>query len=329
MASNVLVFVERREGEIKRPSLESISAAVALARTLGGTVDALALGPQAAASAPEVARYGAQRLHVVEHPALEHYAPEAYAACLAQAAQAAEAAVLLLPATSMGKDLAARATARLGTACASDLVEVEVDANGTLRGKRPVYSGKAIARVAIPAARPAVATLRPNVFPLAAPDDSLQAEVLAMELPLAPEQIRLRAVELKKGAEQEQDVAEAAIVVSGGRGLKEPGNFSLIRELAQALGGAVGASRAVVDAGWIEHAHQVGQTGKVVSPTLYVACGISGAIQHLAGMSSSKVIVAINKDPEAPIFKVADYGIVGDLFEVVPALTRAVKQLKS
>jgi electron transfer flavoprotein alpha subunit len=326
MAGNILVFVERRGGQIKRPSLESIGAARDLARTLGGSLDALALGPGAGDCAGELAGYGVERLYCVEDPAVEMYAPEAYAACVAEAAKSSQATVLLLPATVMGKDVAARAAARLGTACASDLVELEVKEDGTLSGKRPVYSGKAFARVSIPKARPAMATLRPNVFSAGEAEEGRQAEVISLPLPLAPEQIRVRTVEIKKAAEEELDVSEASIVVAGGRGLKEPENFSLVRELAQALGGALGASRAVVDVGWIEHAHQVGQTGKVVSPTLYIACGISGAIQHLAGMSSSKVIVAINKDPEAPIFGVADYGIVGDLLEIVPAMTRAVKE---
>ena len=329
MAGNVLVFAERRDGEIKRASLEAVSTGRRLADGTGGGVDVLALGPGAADLAGEVARYGADRLHCIEEPFLELYAAEAYAACLAETARNCDAATVLVPATVMGKDLAARATARLGTACASDLVEVEALEGGGLRGKRPVYSGKAYAWVSIPSARPAVATLRPNVFRLGTPDDSRTVEVIQADCPLGEDRLRVRTVRVEKAARQEQDVAEAGIIVSGGRGLKEPENFALIRELAGALGGAVGASRAVVDAGWISHAHQVGQTGKVVSPSLYIACGISGAIQHLAGMSSSKVIVAINKDPDAPIFKVADYGIVGDLFDVVPAVTSEVRKLKS
>jgi len=329
MANNVLVFVERREGQVKKPSLEAISAGAGLAKTLGGKLAAVALGPGASDAAAEVARYGADKLYCAEAAHLELFAAEAYAACLAEAAGRAEAALVLLPATVMGRDVAARATAILETACASDLVEVEVNADGVLRGRRPVYSGKAYAWVSIPAARPAVATLRPNVFPLADPDDGRQAEVETFDSPVGEDQLGARAVRIEKADDAELDVAEASIIVSGGRGMKDPENFSILGQLAGALGGAVGASRAAVDAGWIPHAHQVGQTGKVVSPTLYVACGISGAIQHLAGMSSSKVIVAINKDPEAPIFKVADYGIVGDLFEVVPALTASVKQHKS
>jgi electron transfer flavoprotein alpha subunit len=327
MAGNILVFAERRDGQTKRPGLEAISTARRLAGVTGGRVVVVALGPGAAAEATQLAGYGADVVHVYEEGFLELYQAEAYAACLAASARDGEAAVVLAPATVMGKDVGARAAARLGAACASDLVEVDLESSGVLRGKRPVYSGKAYASISIPAGGVAVATLRPNVFPLAQPDNSRTATVESRTSPVTEDQLRVRTIKVEKAEQQELDVSEAGIVVAGGRGLKEAENFSLIRDLAQALGGAVGASRAVVDAGWIPHAHQVGQTGKVVSPTLYVACGISGAIQHLAGMSSSKVIVAINKDADAPIFKVADYGIVGDLFELVPALTEAVRKL--
>ncbi len=326
-AGNILVFAERREGQVKRSSLEAVATARGLADAIGAAVDVVALGTDAASCAQEVAQWGADRLFAVEGDHLELYAAEAYAACLAEAVGQAGAATVLLGATVMGKELAARTAARLGTACASDLIEIELDGEGRLRGKRPVYSGKALATVSIPRARPAFATLRPNVFPLGSADPARTADVVELAPAVGPDDLAVRVVALNKPRQQELDVAEASIIVAGGRGLKEPENFGLIRELAAALGGAVGASRAVVDTGWIPHAHQVGQTGKVVSPSLYVACGISGAIQHLAGMSSSKTIVAINKDPDAPIFKLADYGIVGDLFEVVPALTKAVKRL--
>ena len=328
MAGNVLVFAERRDGQVKRSSLEAICVARRLADKLGGRVDVLALGPGAAAAADEAAPYGADRVLFVEDPKLELYAVQAYAACLAEAAAASEAGVVLVSATVMGKDLAPRATARMDTACASDLIEVDVEADGTLRGRRPVYAGRALAGVAIPKSRPAVATLRPNVFSLSEPDAGRKAEAVPLEVSLGDDQFLVKTVEVRKAAQQELDVAEASVIVAGGRGLKEAENFSILRDLAGALDGAVGASRAVVDSGWIGHASQVGQTGKVVSPNLYIACGISGAIQHLAGMSSSKVIVAVNKDPEAPIFKVADYGIVGDLLEVVPAMTEAVRKIK-
>jgi electron transfer flavoprotein alpha subunit len=329
MAQNVLVFLERRDGAIKRPSFEAIAVAARLANQVGGEVQALALGPGAAGHASEVGVRGVARLHVCEHAALETYAAEPYAAALADAARRADAAVVLAAGTAMGRDVAPRATARLGTACASDLIEVDLDADGTLHGKRPVYSGRAFARVSIRGVRPAVGTLRPNAFATAPQTGDAPAKVLGFDPSVAPEAARVRTVEVRRAQAQRLDVSEASIVVSGGRGLQDPTHFALIRGLADALGGAVGASRAVVDAGWIEHAHQVGQTGKVVSPDLYVACGISGAVQHLAGMSSSKVIVAINKDPDAPIFKIADYGIVGDLFQIVPALTEEIRKLRS
>jgi electron transfer flavoprotein alpha subunit len=329
MSGNVLVLAERRGGDLKRPTFEILGVARRLADASGGHVVALALGPGAAASAETVARYGADRLFACEADFLELYAPEAYAAALADAARKAEATVVLVAATALGRDVAPRAAARLGVGCLSDLIEVEPAEGGGLRGRRPVYSGKAIATVSVPAGvRPAVATLRPNVFPAPPPAAGRSAEVVPLEAPIPAGALRARTVRVEKPAEQEADVAEASIVVSGGRGLKAPENFSLVRDLAKVLGGAVGASRAVVDAGWIGHAHQVGQTGKVVSPNLYVACGISGAIQHLAGMSSSKVIVAVNKDPEAPIFKAADYGIVGDVFEVLPKLTEEIRKIK-
>jgi electron transfer flavoprotein alpha subunit len=327
MAINVLVFAERRDGEIRRPTLEAVSTARRLAGE--GRVDVLALGPGASGVAEEVAVHGADRVLAAEASHLELYAPEAYAATLAEAAKSAEAVVVLVPATILGRDLAPRAAARLETGLLSEVVELEYDDAKGLRGRRPVYSGKALAWAAIPKARPAFATLRPNVFPVSDPESGKSAEVVAFDAALGEDRLRVRTVTVEKAAQQEVDVTEANVVVAGGRGLKEAENFSVIRELASALGAAVGASRAVVDAGWISHGNQVGQTGKVVSPNLYIACGISGAIQHLAGMSSSKVIVAINKDAEAPIFNVADYGIVGDLLEIVPKLTEEIRKLES
>jgi electron transfer flavoprotein alpha subunit len=328
MAANVLVFAERREGALKRVALQALSAARSAADTLGGDVVVLALGSGAGELAAELGKHGADRLLVADAAWLDMYAPEAYAATLAAAAGDAEAGLILVPATSMGKDLAPRVAAALKTGMFSDVTGLEAKADGAMRCTRPVFSGKAMATVAMPTARPCVASLRPNVFPVQETAGG-EAAITAMEPGIGEDKVRVRAVRLEKPGEVELDVAEASAIVSGGRGIKDPENFKLVRELAEPLGAAVGASRAVVDAGWIAHSHQVGQTGKVVSPNLYIACGISGAIQHLAGMSSSKVIVAINKDPEAPIFKVADYGIVGDLFEVIPKLTEAVKALNS
>jgi electron transfer flavoprotein alpha subunit len=228
----------------------------------------------------------------------------------------------------MGRDLLPRVAARLGVGLAQDCIEMRIVEGQQLECVRPIYAGKAYARVR-PTMVPAMATLRPNVFSLGAADTARGAETETFTPELSAEQIHASVKETKASSGQKVELTEANIIVSGGRGVKGPENFPMIEQLADALGGALGASRAAVDAGWIDHQHQVGQTGKTVSPTLYVACGISGAIQHLAGMSSSKYIVAINKDPEAPIFNVADYGIVGDIFAVVPALTEAVKKLKS
>ena len=324
--SVILVLLERRGGELKAAGLQAVSTARQLADATGDEVVAVAFGSNASSCAAAAGAHGATRLLAVEDAALDAYVPEAYAATLAAAAKDVAADTVLVPGTSLGRDVAARAAARLGTGLLSDVVELTRTAGGALRGRRPVYSGKAYAWESIPDARPSMATLRPNVF-AARPAGTGPAAVVPFATAAVP--VRARAVRLEQPASQEIDVAEASIVVSGGRGLKAPEHFALIRGLAGVLGGAVGASRAVVDAGWISHAHQVGQTGKVVSPSLYIACGISGAIQHLAGMSSSKVIVAINKDPEAPIFKAASYGIVGDVFEVVPKLTDEIRKLRA
>ena len=326
MSRDVLVFVERRGGETKRPALEALTVARRLAGRTGGRVVALAVGSGASAASTAAGEHGADLLLVWESESVDAYVPEAYASAAAAAVESSSPAIVLFSGTAMGRDVAGRAAARLQAPCAVDLVEIDV-VDGALVGKRPVYSGKAFARVRASLQEgPVFASLRPNVFPVQAAASG-PAEV--QPLTGADDAARARTISVDKPAEAELDVAEATIVVSGGRGLKGAENFSLIRDLAKALGGAVGASRAVVDAGWIDHAHQVGQTGKVVSPELYIACGISGAIQHLAGMSSSKVIVAINKDREAPIFQVATYGIVADLFEVVPKITDEVRKLKA
>jgi len=328
MGAPVLVFLERRDGVLRRPTLEALGVACRLAGTLGGEVHALAVGPERGDAAEVAARHGARRVYWVDEPALRYYCTEAYAACLASAAHEAQATLVLLGGSALGRDLAPRTAARLGTACVTDLTEIDIESDGTLHGSRPVYSGRAVARVVVPRARPIVATLRPNVFPVSSSASHPAAEIVDLACPIPPESWGVRTIEVRAAGPKELDVTEASIVVSGGRGLQDPANFALVRDLADALGGAVGASRAVVDAGWIPHAHQVGQTGKVVSPSLYVACGISGAVQHLAGMSSAKTIVAINKDPDAPIFQIADYGIVGDLFEIVPALTAEIRRLR-
>jgi electron transfer flavoprotein alpha subunit len=324
MASGILVFIEARQGAVKKTSLEALSAAHTLAAALAEPVTALVVGPLDPSA--DLARLAADRVLRAEHELLASYAPEAYAGTLAAAAAACDPRIILGSASALGRDFLPRAAARLGVGLAQDSTEVRI-VEGKLECVRPIFAGKALARVRL-TRLPAMATLRPNVFPVA-PDDGVRtAEVVQFSPPLDPGKIRARATAVTASPGQKVELTEASIIVSGGRGLKGPENFPMIQDLADALGGAMGASRAAVDAGWIDHQHQVGQTGKTVSPTLYIACGISGAIQHLAGMSSSKYIVAINKDPEAPIFKLADYGIVGDLFTIVPALAQEIRKLK-
>jgi electron transfer flavoprotein alpha subunit len=318
--AHILTFAEQRDGKLRRASLEVVSEARRLASSLGATVSAVLIGPGSEALAGELATYGADEVRVFGDAALAAYATESWARAFAQAIGDTKPSVVLLPFTSLGKDLAPRAAAKVGAGLASDCVALEVK-GGRLAARRPMYAGKAYAAVSW-AGEPQMATLRPNVFPLGQPDTARRASVVTATVDASA---RAKAIAVRATAQGKVQLTEAQVIVSGGRGLKGPENFHLVESLAEAMGAAVGASRAVVDAGWVDHQMQVGQTGKTVSPTLYVACGISGAIQHLAGMSSSKYIVAINKDKDAPIFKVADYGILGDVFEVLPKLTEAAK----
>jgi electron transfer flavoprotein alpha subunit len=319
MMAGILVFVEQRNGVIRQASLQAISEAH---RQAGGDVAAVLVGSGVGDAAAGLGAYGTAKVFVADDPNLALYSSEGYGEAVAKAVEAAAPDAVFFAGTAMGRDLAPRVAAKLGVGALADVVALEKDGDQFV-ARRPVYSGKAFATVDSAGAKPQVISLRPNVF--AVEETGGSAEVVALDgLSLA---IRAVVKELVDTGGGELDVAEADIIVSGGRGLKGPENFALIRSLAEALGGAVGASRAAVDAGWIAHKHQVGQTGKVVSPSLYIAAGISGAIQHLAGMSSSKIIVAINKDPDAPIFKIADYGIVGDLFDVIPPMVEEVKKL--
>ncbi len=320
---SILVFVEQRDGAIRSISREALGEATRLAASLGGPV----VGVCAAASDPGLAalgQAGADRVLLATNPAFALYDAAGYAAAVAKAVEAVGPDVVLFGATTMGRDLAPRVAARLGVGLATDCTALAVE-GGRLVARRPVFAGKAFQKVAFPK-KPALASLRPKVFAaIERPGASAAVEPLALEYDAAAS--RAHVVRVAESGGGRVDLTEAEIVVSGGRGMKGPEHFGLIEDLAQALGASVGASRAVVDLGWRPHAEQVGQTGKTVSPRLYVAVGISGAIQHLAGMTSSRCIVAINKDPEAPIFKIADYGIVGDAFEVVPALATAVRDL--
>jgi electron transfer flavoprotein alpha subunit len=325
MGNNVLIFAEQRDGALKKVAFEMLNAGADLAGQLGGSVQAVVLGSGMDGLPQALAQYGAAKVYVADDPALQPYSSEAYTATLAQVIAEAQPAVLLIGATAMGKDLAPRLAARLGVGLASDCTALEID-GGRLLATRPIFAGKALAKVKLNG-EPQMASVRPNVLPAREPDPAAAADV--QQVAAVADKVRARVVDILGAGEGEIDVAEADIIVSGGRGVGGPEGFVPIQNLARALGAAVGASRAAVDAGWIPHSHQVGQTGKTVTPNLYIACGVSGAIQHLAGMKTAKVIVAVNKDPEAPIFKLANYGIVGDLFEVLPALEKEFKALLS
>jgi len=321
--ASILAVIEQRDGVVKRVSHEALTVARSLADAEQGTVTALVIGP--VADTGSLGAHGADHIVLVADEALRLYQPAAYAAAVVAHVKADGCAAIVLSATALGKDLGPRIAARLECTLAADVTSATAEPEGVVV-ERPVYAGKAVYRLRM-TGTPRVITVRPNsVTPVEA------ARSGAMEQAKAPTgaEGRSRTVSVKEPPGAKLDVAEASIIVSGGRGLKEPKNFALLEELAAAIGGAaVGASRAVVDAGWRPHADQVGQTGKTVSPNLYVAVGISGAIQHVAGMRNAKVIVAINKDKDAPIFKIADYGIVGDLFEIVPRLTEAIRKLRA
>jgi len=316
----ILVFIEVREQKIKKSSCEAVVAASAVAKQLNGTVIALLAGHGIQGLAAGIGAYGAAKVIVVDDPALSKHSNTAYARVIAEVARTQQAGMVFLSASQMGKDLAPRVAVKLEAGLASDCTALTVQGD-QLTATRPVYAGKALAEVRI-TTPVKVFTLRPNVF-TAVPGASTAA-VEQVTVPL--EQADLRSVVSDTTVSTGRpDVTEADVVVSGGRGLKGPEHFALVERLADVLGAAVGASRAVVDAGWRPHEEQVGQTGKTVAPTLYIACAISGAVQHLAGMSSSKCIVAINKDKDAPIFQIADYGIVGDVFEILPELTTQLR----
>ncbi|MFL5579709.1 MAG: electron transfer flavoprotein subunit alpha/FixB family protein [Gemmatimonadaceae bacterium] len=323
---NVFAFAEARGGELRKAALEAVTAARKAADAQGGEVHALLLGaPGIGAKAETLGRHGADVVHVVEHAGFADYNPEAAAATAAERIKAGGYAVAVFSASAQGRDLAPRVAARLGVPLASDLTSFE-SSGGGLTGKHFLNIGKVVATVTVKA-QPAVLTLRPGAVQ---PVESAKAgRVEAAQPATDPGASRVKVTKTIQGNKGRPDLGEAPVIVSGGRGLKAPENFKLVEELADAFGNAaVGATRAVTDEGWRPHSDQIGQTGRTVSPQLYVAVGISGAIQHLAGMRTSKTIVAINKDKEAPIFKIADYGVVGDVFEIVPALTAAIKEAK-
>jgi electron transfer flavoprotein alpha subunit len=325
--ANIFAFVETRGTDVRKVGLEAVTAARLLAdKSGGGEVHALLLGPPGiAAKAAQLGQYGADGVIVVEHAALANYSPEVATATAADRIKSGGYRAAIFSTSAQGRDLAPRVAARLGVSVVTDVLSFDLEGD-TLVVRHPVNIGQVIATLSI-SGTPAVIAMRPNVI---APAKNAKAgKVESAQPAIDPASTRVKVIETRQGGSGKLDLAEAPVVIAGGRGLKAAENFKLVEDLASAFGNAaVGATRAVTDDGWRPHSDQIGQTGRLVSPELYIAVGISGAVQHLAGMRTSKTIVAINKDKDAPIFKVADYGIVGDVFEVVPALTEAVREAK-
>ncbi|MFO7986322.1 MAG: electron transfer flavoprotein subunit alpha/FixB family protein [Desulfatiglandaceae bacterium] len=327
MAQGVWTIAEQRDGDFRKITYEIVSEGRRLADALGQELTVVLLGSNIKDKAAELGHYGADHIQVADDPRLEPYTTDGYVSVISQLIKANDPAVLLLGASVEGKDLSARLAGKLDVGMAQDCTAFAIE-DGNLVATRPIYAGKAYTKVAFEDSIPQLVTARPNVMSIAEPDTSRSAQVMDADFSLDDGDLKTKVVDVIRDESGKIDLTEAEKIVSGGRGMKGPENYNILEELADAIGGTVGASRSAVDAGWRPHSDQVGQTGKVVSPNLYVACGISGAIQHLAGMSTSKVIVAINKDEDAPIFQKADYGVVADLFDVVPALTEEAKKLQ-
>jgi electron transfer flavoprotein alpha subunit len=324
--AGIWIFAEQRGGELKKVSFELLTVGRNLADRVGEELGALLLGNGVEMLAPELAKYGADRVLLADSADLKDFLTEPYTSVICDAVKAHDPSILLFSATTMGRDLSPRVAARLGTGLATDCTGLDINDAGLLNIKRPMFAGKLFANAVFNDAKPQIASVRPNVMP--AQESPKAGEVVKLEVQIDPSRVRTRLAEIKKDTGARVDLTEAKIIVSGGRGMKGPENFSILEKLVTTLGSeaTVGASRSAVDAGWRPHSDQVGQTGKTVTPDLYIACGISGAVQHLAGMSSSKYIVAINKDPDAPIFQKADYGIVEDLFKIVPLITEELEK---
>jgi len=325
----VWVIAEQRHGKLMNVSLELISEGRKLADKLGEKLTAVLLGDNVSHLADFLIYQGADKVILAEHPLLLNYTTDAYSKVLYKLITERRPEIILIGATFIGRDLAPRLSARLGTGLTADCTKLEVDDERKLLQTRPAFGGNLMATIITPNHRPQMATVRPGVMKKSEPDKSRKGEIEKVDVEIFEKDLRVVIERIVKEAKHVVNLEEAEVIVAGGRGLGSAEGFKLLEELADLLGGVVGASRAAVDSGWIHSSHQVGQTGKTVRPKLYIACGISGAIQHLAGMQGSHVIVAINKNPEAPIFKVADYGLVGDLYQIVPLLIEEIKKIKS
>ena len=336
---NVWVYIETEKGDAKNVGLELLNPAKELAAYHNEKVIAAVVGYKTEEAVKKAFAYGADEVVVVDGPEYDEYSTDAYVNAIVELCNKYKPSALLIGATNNGRDMGPRISCRLQTGLTADCTALAIyndpnkpddEANGCVGWTRPAFGGNLMATITCPGHRPQIGTVRPGVFKKVEPDESRTGNVTKEDIHMDQADIRTKLIEfIKEEGAELVNLEEADIIVSGGRGVKGPEGFAPIRELAEAIGGVVGASRAAVDAGWIPHAHQVGQTGKTVGPKLYIACGISGAIQHRAGMASSECIIAINKDPEAPMFDIADYGIVGDLFEIVPALTAEIKKYKA
>lgn len=327
---NLWVFIETDdEGNAASVGLELLTPGRELADELGEKLVAVIIGNNNDKAVKETMPYGVDQVISVQSPKLNNYNTDGYAYAMTAVIEKFKPSVLMVGATIIGRDFTPRVSCRLRTGLTADCTSVGIDESKNIAWTRPAFGGNLMATILCEKTRPQIGTIRPGVYKKKGPDHEHEAEIITINLEIPDSIIRVKRIDtIREVAEAMVKLEDAEIIVSGGRGLGKAENFSYIEDLANALGGAVGASRAAVDAGWIPHVHQVGQTGKTVAPKVYIACGISGAIQHLAGMSGSDCIVAINKDPDAPIFKVADYGIVGDLFTVLPAMTSAIEEIK-
>ncbi len=331
MAAQIWIIAEQRDGKLKKVNFEILSQARKIADKLKAEVTAILLGHDVGSLAGILGHYGADNVLLCDSPLLRNYSNEGYAQTIADLVAEHQVDILLGSATVMGRDLLPRISTKLATGLASDCAALDVNQDGKLVLKRPIFAGKVIVDALLVDSPLQMASIRPNVLSVSPPDETRKVNLTKVEVKIQSEKIRAKIREIIKTAKERVDLTEARIIISGGRAMKTSENFKMLEDLAHAFGegATIGASRAAVDSGFAPHDIQVGQTGKVVNPELYIACGISGAIQHLAGMQTSKCIIAINKDPEAPIFQRANYGIIGDLFQIVPLLTQEIKKTRS
>ena len=324
---NVWIFAEQREGKIAPVVIELLGEGRKLAKEVDAELCAILLGKDVDGLAKELITFGADKVYVADDALLEKYTTDAYTKVIKDAIDEIKPEIMLFGATHIGRDLAPRIASRVGTGLTADCTKLEIDPEDKkIKQTRPAFGGNIMATIICPNHRPQMSTVRPGVMDKAEKDETRTGEVIALDYKITQDDIRTTVLETVKTKKDLVSLTDANVIVSGGLGLGGPEGFEMLKKLADKLGGVVGSSRAAVDAGWIDHSHQVGQTGTTVKPNLYIACGISGAIQHLAGMSDSKYIVAINKDAKAPIFSICDYGIVGDLYEIIPEMIESLNR---